>query len=208
MNGGIDWIRDVYKKYGRFICHLVVSDLRVVDAAVRSRDQLLLKSLWVDMSRRSVGGDMAVDHGPIVFPETMPLEEREILSGMWQPDVEFSTHLTSDDWAVTCQVWLLILQIPPEALLRNLRLFAQEAKELDRVLSPLFLRKALAVHHRTLTTLQLGYDQLALVECLEVFPNLRCCFSEFGILDRVDDRCDVSGSGPYASEALSALAGV
>lgn len=179
VSGAMDWTWDVFKKYVRFICHLSVSDWRVVDAAVGSRDRLLLKSLWVDMSQRYTGDGVAVKQGPIVFPETMPLKEREILNGMLQPDVEFKVNFNSDDWAVTCQVWLLILQIPPAALLGNLRLFALEARELDRVLSPVFLRKALAVHHRTLTTLQIGYGQLGLVECLEVLPNLQCLYTGY-----------------------------
>ncbi|KAF9142460.1 hypothetical protein BG015_000857 [Linnemannia schmuckeri] len=167
MNEALDWTRGAFKKCGRFICHLAVSDWKVIGPAVGNKDRLQLETRWIDTPRYCAGGGgegEAIEQGPILFPETLTLTEMVTLDAIFRTNGEFSTHFNSGDWELTCQIWMLILRILA-ALLCNLRLFAPESRDWAGYSG--------------------RYGQFDLQEYMEVSPSLRCLYTGY---DSVEDR--------------------
>ncbi|KAG0374552.1 hypothetical protein BGX24_010255 [Mortierella sp. AD032] len=134
---------------------------------------LHLNSIWFDMSRnRRCGGGGAIVQGLVQVLEAIwTAEEKAVLYGIIQPGVEFSIDFNSHDWMLTWRWWLLVLKTPA---LYNLRLFAPKSMNLAHVHSPEFFRRSLAVHHKTLTSLQISHHRhMSLVYYLENLPNLQ-----------------------------------
>ncbi|KAG0275468.1 hypothetical protein BGZ95_008752 [Linnemannia exigua] len=172
------WAQQVLQKYGHHIRHLSVESgvmARTVAEIGRTCGGggagLHLNSIWFDMPWNRYGGGGAIKQGLVKVPEAIwTPEEKVVLHGILQPGVEFSTYFNSHDWMMTWQWWLLLLKTPA---LRSLKLFVFESMNLAQVHSQEFFRKSLAVHHRTLTSLQINHRQLSLVDYLEILPNLQ-----------------------------------
>ncbi|KAK3827100.1 MAG: hypothetical protein JOS17DRAFT_748921 [Linnemannia elongata] len=162
-----DMARKMFLKHGHHIRHLSASNWAVIRALAESGDSLQLKTLWFRLPFRytSTTADQ-----PAKLPEDMDEKDKEILEGILRPDVKITRDFDADTWRLTWQLWLLILRTP---VLCNLKVYVPKYRMRAQVLSSAFLRRALSVHHRTLTTLQISHRQLGLVDCLEVLPNLR-----------------------------------
>jgi hypothetical protein len=100
----------------------------------------------------------------------MGMAERETLHAVLKRTLEYNTTFNSDDWMLTSRLWLLILQTP---VLPNLRLSAAGPRRMGEILSPVFFWKALDVHIKTSTRLQINYDSADLAESLEFLTNLQ-----------------------------------
>ncbi|KAG9062187.1 hypothetical protein KI688_006519 [Linnemannia hyalina] len=166
-----DMAREMFLKHGHHIRHLSASNWTVLRALAESGDSLQLRTLWF---RLPFSRTTTTANRPAQLPEDMDEKDKEVLEGILQPDVMITQEFDADTWRLTWQLWLLILRTPALCNLKmsKYRMFAQ-------VLSSAFLRRALSVHHRTLTTLQISHRQLGLVDCLEVLPNLRHFYTAY-----------------------------
>ncbi|KAF9139224.1 hypothetical protein BG015_002126 [Linnemannia schmuckeri] len=173
-----DWTRQVMQKHGHHIRHLSIFSWIVSSVVTDIGDCRRLKTLWIDIPWSQGGSKKEA----AVWPESLTSEEREILEGLLQEDVQLCKEFDSATWRMIWQLWLLIFRI---SALCDLRLSALESRKLDRIISPAFFRRALLVHHRTLTSLRIDYKQLDLVEYLEILPNLRRLYTGY---DPVEDR--------------------
>ncbi|KAG0312589.1 hypothetical protein BGZ97_011063 [Linnemannia gamsii] len=175
----IEWTRQVLKKYGRHIRHLSASSLIMTNliAECGVLEQLqLLKTVWIDMMEPPYNLSNLTLW--MTIPKTLTAAEDGALKGMVRPGAKFPKRLSKDTWVAARRHWLLILKLPG---LCHLRLFSRYTP-LGFIISPSFMRRALAVHYRTLASLQIGFTcrhQLDLEEYLEVLPNLQHLFTGY-----------------------------
>lgn len=167
--------RDMFLRHGHHIRHLSVSNWMVARALAESGDRLQFRTLWFRLpSHRTC----STTNRSVQLPEDMDEEDKEALEGTLRPNVMSTLDFNADTWRLTWKVWLLILRTPA---LCNLKVYVPEYRRDAQVLSSAFLQRALSVHHRTLTTLQISHRQLGLVDYLEILPNLRHFFTRNAI---------------------------
>ncbi|KAF9926298.1 hypothetical protein FBU30_004106 [Linnemannia zychae] len=163
----LTWIEDVIKKHSHHIRHLSISSC--ISTSLVSKHYSLfkgLKTLWIHIEHGYIT-DKVLSKAHI--SEELDKVETALLSGIVQPGAKF-TSISKNEWTMVRRLWLLILQAPQ---LCNLKPSTSNYIKLEHKISPIFFCKALAVHHKTLTSVQIWIDLLDVETYLEVLPNLQ-----------------------------------
>lgn len=171
------------QKCGHLIRHLSATNENLAKFVSQDGVSLQLESLSIVWHTQSV--DWREDEGGLVTltPDTLTVEKKEALAvavaekeRILQPDAEFNWYFTKDDWALIQEVRLLVFRAQG---LRSFKFSVSENKLLLKVITPQFFRMPLAAQFRTLTSVQLDFEQLDLLDILEILPNLQHLYTRY-----------------------------
>ncbi|KAF9545150.1 hypothetical protein EC957_011220 [Mortierella hygrophila] len=172
-----DRIRHGLQKYGHHIRHLSVTNEDFAKVVSQDGASLRLESLSIVWSTRSFNWTDGLD---MLTPDTLAVEKEAVAvvekGGILHPDAAFNWNFTKDDWVLIQKFWLLVFRVPG---LRSFKFFVPEHRELLKVITPQFFRGPLAAQFRTLTSVQLDFEQLDLLDFLETLPNLQHLYTGY-----------------------------